>query len=85
MTQWLRTSEAAARLGRSRQWILQQVNEGLLAAQVYLPPGGERRSYRIAERDLQSFARESLGLDRSIGPFVPHGDVRQQSDQPATD
>jgi len=54
-TRWLSTQEVGLRLGMSGEWVRRQIVARRLTAAVYAT--GRRRTYRIAEADLEAFLR----------------------------
>ncbi len=51
--QWLSLRDVADELGYSERWVLDQLLEGKLRAQVIV--ANERRSYRVQRSDLDAY------------------------------
>jgi len=56
---WLTTTQAAARVGVSSEYVRQEILRGRLVAQVLASASG-RRIYRISEEELRRY-RERYG------------------------
>lgn len=59
-SQWFSTGQVAEMLGFSRDWVRDQIANGLLPASRL---AGSNTAYRISRADLAQFCREQLDLD----------------------